>query len=445
MNLRIATVITLLGAAALLPAAAEAAGFYLQEQSVSQQGAAYAGAAANPKDASAIFYNPAGLTALERSQVTGGISVIAPTLKFTNQGSTAGPAGGPFAAYGGGNGGNPFDPTPIPSLYIAYTPTEGRFWYGLGISSPFGLANEYDPGWFGRYDSTKSELRTINIAPVVAFRLHDRVSIGGGPNIQWADATLENALPCPPALGGLCAGGAFTPASDGFSQLKGDGWGVGYNVGMLLKVLDSTNVGVHYRSQMNQTIGNGVITVTGLPAAMGANGVSTGEAELKQPDIFSLGVAHQANERLTLLGSYNWFGWSNYDEIRVRFDSGAPDSVTPQGYDDSYSVALGAEWRQNANWTFRGGFQYDQTPTTLPDRGTRTPDSDRFWASFGASYDFKNNVIVDFAASHVFMKDGQIGLTKNFYTGTGLDTVVNITGKTDTRIDIFSIQATWRF
>lgn len=423
---------------------ADAAGFYLQEQSVSQQGAAYAGAAANPKDASTIFFNPAGLTELERSQVTGGVSLIVPTLHMSNGGSTAGPTGGPFGAYGGGNGGNPFSPEAVPSIYMSYSPN-GRLWYGLGISSPFGLATEYDAGWFGRYDSTKSELRTINIAPVIAFKVNDSFSFGGGPNIQYAEATLENALPCPPALGGLCVGGAFTTGSDGFSRLEGDSWGVGYNFGMLFKLWDKTKIGLHYRSQINQTIRNGAITVAGLPAAMGANGTATGEAELKQPDIASFGIAHQMNDRLTLLGSYNWFGWSNFDEIRVRFDSGAPDAVTAQNYDDSFSVAFGAEWKQNDRWTLRGGVQYDQTPTTLPDRSTRTPDADRYWASIGATFDWNDSVLIDFAASHIFMKDGQIGLTKNFYTGSGLDTTVNITGKTNSHIDIFSLQATWRF
>lgn len=443
--LKTAFAVTVFCAATALAGRAEAAGFYLQEQSVSQQGSAYAGASANPKDASTIFFNPAGLTELKESQVVGGVSVIVPTMGMSNQGSTAGPTGGPFAAYGGGGGGNPFSPTPVPSFYLAHSPNEGRFWYGLGVSSPFGLATEYDAGWFGRYDSTKSELTTINIAPVVAFKVNDSFSIGGGPNIQYAKATLENALPCPPALGGLCVGGSFTTASDGFTRLEGDSWGVGYNFGMLFKLWDTTNIGLHYRSQMNQTVRNGVITIAGLPAAMGVNGTATGEAVLKQPDVASFGVAHRATDKLTLLGSYNWFGWSNFDEIRVRFDSGAPDAVTVQGYDDSYSVAFGAEWKHSDKWTFRGGMQYDQTPTTLPDRSTRTPDSDRYWASIGATFDWDDNVLIDFAASHILMKDGQIGLTKDFYTGSGLDTTVNITGKTDSHIDIFSLQATWRF
>ena len=442
MNFKTASAFTAL-CIALLPVGANAAGFYLQEQSVSQQGAAFAGAAANPTDASAIFFNPAGITELGGPQVTGGGSIIVPTLHFTNTGSTAGPAGGPFAAYTGNNGGNPFDPTPIPSMYGVYPLSGGQFWVGLGISAPFGLANEYSSGWFGRYDSTNSELETINIAPVLAMKVNDRVSIAGGPNIQYAKAKLENALPCPTVI---CGGGAFTPATDGFSQLKGSSWGLGFNLGTLVKVTDKTQVGVHYRSQMNQTIENGVITVAGLlgPLAAG-NGVRTGEAELKQPDVLSLGFAHQANMRLKLLGSYNWFGWSNFDEIRVQFDGGGPDSVTAQNYDDSYSVALGAEWKQNDKWTFRGGLQYDQTPTTLPDRSTRTPDSDRYWASLGATLGIDDNLLVDFAASHVFMKDGRVGLAKDFYTGTGADTTVNISGGTNTSINIFSVQATWKF
>lgn len=438
MHFRIAASLIALCATAQ-PLAAHAAGFYLQEQSVSQQGSAFAGAAANPTDASTIFFNPAGITEVPAS-VTGGISVIVPRLHFNNTGSTAGPTGGPFAAYGGNNGGNPFDPTPIPSMYGVY-PLNEQVTLGLGISSPFGLANEYNGAWFGRYDSTKSELMTINIAPVIAVKVTDRISIGGGPNIQYANATLENALPCP-AL--ICGGGAFTTATDGYSRLKGDSWGVGFNLGVLAKVTDSTQVGVHYRSQINQML-DGTATVSGLagPLAVG-NGTRGVEAELKQPDILSVGITQKVNERLKLLGSYNWFGWSNYDEIRVQFDGGGPDSVTPQNYDDSFSIALGAEWKQNEQWTFRTGLQYDQTPTTLPDRGTRTPDADRIWASVGASLDL-DSAVVDFAASHIFVDDGRIGLSKDFYTGTGADTTVNISGTTNTHIDIFSVQATWKF
>ena len=175
------------------------------------------------------------------------------------------------------------------------------------------------------------------------------------------------------------------------------------------------------------------------------NGVRFAEAELKQPDTLGIGFAHKYDDRLTILGSANWFGWSNFDEIRVQFDAGGPDSVTPEAYDDSFSLALGAKWKQDENWTFRGGVQYDQTPTTLPDRSTRTPDGDRYWLSLGATYNVNDRLSLDLAASHLFITDGDIALSKRFYAGSPVDTTVNVNGKAESSVEIFSLQANWKF
>lgn len=429
-------------AAAAMSSRADAAGFYLQEQSVSQQGSAFAGAVANPEDASTIFYNPAGMTQLKGPMLSAGASLLVPKTEIENTGSTAGPTAGVGAAYAGGNGGNPFDPTPVPSFYAAYPLQDGRLWAGVGISSPFGLANDYGDTWFGRYDSTKSELLSINIAPVLAYRVNDRLSVGGGPNLQYVKARLENALPCPAAV---CAGAAFTPGTDGLSTLKGDSYGFGFNLGALYEISDRTQLGLHYRSKMDQMV-DGEVIVSGLLGPLAANnGIRTAEAELKQPDIATIGFAHKYDDRLTFLGSASWFGWSNFDEIRVEFDAGGPDSVTPEDFDDSFSVALGAKWQQDEKWTFRGGIQFDQTPTTLPDRSTRTPDGDRYWLSLGATYNVTEKLSLDFAASHLFITDGDIALTKQFYAGTPVDTTVNVNGKAESSVEIFSLQANWKF
>ncbi len=49
---------------------------------------------------------------------------------------------------------------------------------GVGISAPFGLATEYDRGWIGHAQSIKSEVRTINYNPSLAYRVSDKVSLG---------------------------------------------------------------------------------------------------------------------------------------------------------------------------------------------------------------------------------------------------------------------------
>src|SRR5688572_32795248 len=66
-----------------------AAAFYIQEQSVSGLGTAFAGAVADTPDASTVYYNPAGMTRLDpRPQISVGTHVIIPSADTDNLGST---------------------------------------------------------------------------------------------------------------------------------------------------------------------------------------------------------------------------------------------------------------------------------------------------------------------------------------------------------------------
>ncbi len=110
---------------------------------------------------------------------------------------------------------------------------------------------------------------------------------------------------------------------------------------------------------------------------------------------------------LTLMAEYNWYGWSSFKEIRVK-QAGQGDQVVTQNYQDTFSVAVGAQYKLNEEWTVRSGFQYDETPTVDGFRSTRTPDGDRYWLSAGLSYDVSDNFTVDVAYTHVFIADADI-------------------------------------
>ena len=75
---------------ALASGTASAAGFQLLEQNASGIGNAYAGSAAVAENASTIFYNPAGMTQLQAREMSVGLSLVRPSFKFTDQGSSAG-------------------------------------------------------------------------------------------------------------------------------------------------------------------------------------------------------------------------------------------------------------------------------------------------------------------------------------------------------------------
>lgn len=403
---------------------ADAAGFYIKEQSVTGLGRAFAGESAVSEDASTIFFNPAGMTRLQGPEASAGVHLLVPRADLENRGSSSSSPAGTLPI-GGSDGGNPYDPTPVPNAYFAY-PVMGRdLWVGLGVSAPFGLANKYDANWFGRYDSIETDLLTINIAPSVAYKVLDWVSIGGGIDIQYADAKLVNAVFAGPT------------APDVISNVEGDDWAVGYNVGVLFEPLPTTRVGVHYRSRIDHTLeGDVKLTQAG---ALRSN--LPGTADLDLPDIIAVGFAHDVTPALTVMAEYNWYGWSSFKEIRVK-RSGLPDQVVTQNYEDTFSVAVGAQYKLNDEWTVRSGFQYDETPTVDGFRSTRTPDGDRYWLSAGLSYDVSDNFTVDVAYTHIFISDSDVNTRQ---PGAAPVLSTNTRASLESSVDIFAAALRYKF
>src|SRR5262252_8052525 len=105
-GLRRALLVSAIGALlGTLHGSASAAGFQLFEQNASGLGNAYAGQAAAAEDASAISFNPAGLTRLPGGQVVGALHLIKPASTFSNTGSCT-----PYVGTGVGTNTCPFGP-----------------------------------------------------------------------------------------------------------------------------------------------------------------------------------------------------------------------------------------------------------------------------------------------------------------------------------------------
>jgi long-chain fatty acid transport protein len=326
------------------------------------------------------------------------------------------------------------------------------------VNAPWGLATDYDDDWVGRYHARRSELRTFNFNPAVAYRVNDWLALGAGVQAQYIDVELTNAIDFG-TIGFVQTGGALgTPArNDGAVKMEGDDWGFGFNLGVLIEPWRGTRFGAAYRSSISHDIeGSADFTLDSAGVAATLQGISAGmgqavpfvdtgaRAETEVPETVSFGVYHEFDDRWAIMGEAAWTRWSRFDELRVQFDNpGQADSVTDESWQDSWFLAGGVSYRPDEDWTLRAGVAYDQTPIPDSNRTPRLPSNDRLWLAVGASYQAMENLKVEFAFTHIFVDDATIDLTTD---GVGNTFRGNLSGDIQGgAIDIVGVQVSYKF
>ena len=189
------------------------AAFALQTQSGSGLGNAYAGGAASAEDASTVWSNPAGMARFSTLQIVGAGNIVAPSIKFHDDGSLHA-----FNQPLGGTGGDAGSAAFLPALYLV-VPINQQFAFGLGVNVPFGLETEWDDGWLGRYQALHSKVETINVNPALSWRIVPNFTVGVGASWQKVKATLTSNANYSAGLAQgaqqAAAAGFITPATAG--------------------------------------------------------------------------------------------------------------------------------------------------------------------------------------------------------------------------------------
>lgn len=382
-----------------------AAGFALIEQNASGLGNAYAGAAAVAQDASTVYFNPAGMTLLPDRQLVVAGHLIKLRAEFS---------GTVTPGIGGGDGGDAGGLALAPNAYYAFRLTPDVH-LGVGLNSPFGLKTEYDPDWIGRYQAIKSEVKTININPSIAYKVSETLSLGAGFNIQWVEATLTHRQPL--------------PAPVPLVTIKGDDYGWGYNLGALWQLTPATRLGLSYRSEVDYTLEG---TSSASDPVVGAlNGSVTAAVTL--PDSASLSLLHRLSPAWDLLADVTWTGWSDFDDLPIR---GTVNKTTIENWENILRYSLGATWHMSDKLSLRGGVAYDEAPVSDIYRTPRIPDGARTWVAVGGQYRLSRKGVLDVGYAHLFVNAPGLQSVDN---GTTLN------GKYDSQVDILSAQYTHDF
>lgn len=408
LKLRISAVAVALAVSGMASTAV-AGGFGIGTQSGSGTGNAFAGGAAAADDASVAWSNPAALNALPAGrQATIAAHILVPSFKFSNAGST-----GTFAAPGTGDGGDGGDLAVVPNMFYKMD-INPRLRFGFAVNVPFGLATEYDPGWRGRLTAIESEIKTINLNPSLAYRVSDKVSIGGGISVQKIDAKLSASAGAPGVL-----------------TLNADDVGFGFNLGYFVQATPSTRIGLSYRSKINYDLEGSAVFSAG---AAGNGGV---RADLKVPDSASLSVFSTMGSKWEVMADLTYTGWSSVKRLDVIRTSGPLAGATLTSlqfnWKDTLRVGVGANYKLDNRTKLRFGLAFDPTPTNDIDRTPRLPDQDRTWIAFGVQYKPNSQGTLEVGYAHEFIKDARISATPNPAIG-------RLNGSFSSKADILSLQ-----
>ena len=434
--------IALAGVFSVTSGIAHAAGFALIEQSVSSMGTAYAGAGSAAEDASYIFFNPASMSEFDSTQISAGLHVVLPETEFT--GSASYNSASPIVV-GAGLVGTPILPVAGASNdtdagvdgyvpHFAYVrELNDRMNFGLTVNVPFGLKTEYGSGWVGRYSSTEAEILSVNLNPTLSYKVDDRITLGFGLSAMYAELIYQNVLD----LGFPGApGGADLPA-----KIETDDVGFGWNIGAMLQPTESTRIGVAYRSKVNVELEGDLITPN--PAAN-----TSADVEADLPDSFLISAYHEVNPQWAVMADVMWTQWSRINALVIELGTGVINTI-PLEWEDTYRVAVGANYKPNEKLTLRGGLAFDETPVPSPEfRPTALPDEDRIWLNLGAGYKLSKNISLDFGYAHLFIDDTDINSSDAYSTSFPVATTEGlhrVTGQYKASVDIVSAQLNWTF
>ncbi|HEX5508517.1 MAG TPA: OmpP1/FadL family transporter [Pseudolabrys sp.] len=410
------------------PSVSLAGGFAVREQSSYGQGASYAGIAAGGS-LSSMFWNPATMT-----QVPGLQSEIVAATVFPY--SVNSPHTGSTLLALGGTG-NVGDTTLVPSGYTSWQ-INNSLWLGVSLNAPFGLSEHFPDAWAGRNYADGASLRTYNATPSIAYRINDWISVGFGVQIEYAHASLSTGLPT--GLGNVL-------------NVTGNGWGYGVTAGVTVKPTPVTTIGLGWRSAINQKIDGSMALPAGAifnPPFSTPGGVNT---TIDLPDVVSLGLRQKINPQLTLLGTVEWSNWSRIGTSNVNQSNGSPATVLaglgggavtlPFQYRDGWFFSVGAEYQWNEQLTLRGGVGFERSPVSDQVRTPIVPDNDRTWLSVGLSYQLTKAAAIDFAYSHLFVKNTSVNISAT--SGNPWFDGVTYIGGVDSHIDIVSLALKYRW
>jgi len=358
-------------AGALAPAMALGLGVRIPDQNAAAtaRGNAFAATADN---ASAVYYNPAGITQFD------GISVLVGAYSISLNVDVELDAPG-SSSFGNTNNEQQFAPQFFASWKLKDLPLA----LGFGVYAPFGFAMEYPDRTAFRALARKGKIEYLTFNPVLAWQVTDTLSVAIGANINTAETTLERGV--------LAPGDSF--------RFKGNGTSFGFNAGLLWKPHPMHSFGVNYRSASNiefdgisrlQYDGFTVPTPFGPFPVPGVRREDNATVDFDFPQNVVLGYSFRPTENWNFEFNWDWTDWDTLNDLVLNQKSG--DVILPFGWKSSAFYEFGLTRKFGNGLRASVGYIYSENSSPNATFNPIVPDSNRniYSIGFGQSLDHVN-------------------------------------------------------
>lgn len=405
---------------------ASAAGFYLNETSISGLGRAFAAENAIGDNAAILARNPAGSALFDTISISGGLTYVNPEIDVAGDITYFTPLG---AVTFENQRANDYAPEAlIPNGYLAM-PIDDCWSFGLALYSTYGLETDFDSDWLATNISDKARLLTVNIAPSVAYNFNDRFSIGLAVNFIYADATLKTNVPSNFPLDPTLSEASILDYDNA------DDWDVSWSIGALWNITDRTRFGISYHAELEPDLDGDVnsdILPTALIPTLPLFDDAKGDVTLDLPDTVELGLYHRFNDNWGLALGALWADWDDFQRLEAFIPAGGPPFdpllFREENFESGWRYSIAGEYYPCEEVTWRIGYAYDESAARdglNPDAVAETqevlgfalpvtwrslgiPDTDRQWVTIGGTYKFDDRLSIDGGLAYLWGNDETI-------------------------------------
>lgn len=310
----------------------------------------------------ALYWNPATMSGFSRSEVDFGAEFLLLDTRLSSQYSAD--VFGPGVPPIGLSGQTLSNSTvyPLPNASVVFRPENSPFSYGLGLTAVAGFGVDYPGSGTNPILTPRppvgvgvgqvfSDYQVLQINAAVAYQLTDRLSIGASPNVNIGRLQFEPGLFVPPDNANGDPFSSYPAATHTRSV-----WGAGFTIGLYYQA-DTWATGLSYKSpQWFERYRYNTTDEQGNP-----RGASVG---LDLPMILSWGLAYTGFDRLVLAADLRYIGFSG---AKGFGDDGflPTGAASGLGFDDTFAVAVGAQYRLTDRLSVLGGYSFGTNP--VPD------------------------------------------------------------------------------